>query len=312
MTPPAPPLVKLEARDLAYFAVLAEHGNLRRAAEALDLSQPALSKSLRRLEAAAKTKLVKRTPKGVELTAVGSALLAHARRLRLYLDDVGHEVADLSHGRARHLRIGATPGYVGNPLTPTCTRLLREAPRVTLNITIGGNELLLPALRNGELDLSISGIPASPHKDVAYEHLFDDAFVVYASARHRLANRKQVTIGQLARERWALAGSNTVAHQMLRRALEDGGLPPPTIAMETAAMRPKINLVASSDVLGLTARRFVREAAAPLDLVEIRVQGLPWIRPVGVCHRKDAYLSPAARRFIEILKSTARGLGKES
>jgi len=61
----------MELRDIEYFAVVAEHGNLRRAAESLGLSQPALSKSLRRLEKSMAAKLVKRTPKGVELTAVG-------------------------------------------------------------------------------------------------------------------------------------------------------------------------------------------------------------------------------------------------
>ena len=88
----------MELRDLEYFAVVAEHGHVGRAAEALGLSQPALSKSLRRLEKAMQAKLVKRTPKGVELTAVGSALHMHVHRLRLSLNDVVHEAADLSQG----------------------------------------------------------------------------------------------------------------------------------------------------------------------------------------------------------------------
>ena len=54
----------MELRDIEYFAVIAEHGHLGRAADALGLSQPALSKSLRRLEQALQVKLVKRTPKG--------------------------------------------------------------------------------------------------------------------------------------------------------------------------------------------------------------------------------------------------------
>jgi molybdenum-dependent DNA-binding transcriptional regulator ModE len=103
--------MSLDPRDLRYFAVVAEHGNLRRAAEALDLSQPGLSKCLRRLERAAGWKLVRRTPKGVELTDFGSVLLTHAKRLKLYLDDVEQEVAALGQGRAGHLRIGVIPGY---------------------------------------------------------------------------------------------------------------------------------------------------------------------------------------------------------
>src|SRR5689334_4923868 len=66
----------MELRDIDYFAVVAHHGHLGRAAEALGLGQPALSMSLRRLEQSAQAKLVKRTAKGVELTAVGAALLS--------------------------------------------------------------------------------------------------------------------------------------------------------------------------------------------------------------------------------------------
>ena len=69
----------MELRDIEYFAVIAEHGHLGRAADVLGLSQPALSKSLRRLEQALQVKLVKRTPKGVELSAEGSVLLLRVR-----------------------------------------------------------------------------------------------------------------------------------------------------------------------------------------------------------------------------------------
>ena len=64
-------------RDIEYFIAIAKHGNLGRTAETLGLSQPALSKSLRRLESVLQTKLVKKVPKGVELTTVGTAFLAH-------------------------------------------------------------------------------------------------------------------------------------------------------------------------------------------------------------------------------------------
>ena len=296
----------MEPRDLKYFAVVAEHGNLRRAAEALDISQPAVSKSLRRLEKWAQAKLVKRTPKGVELTTVGAAVLSHAQRLKLYLDDVNHEVTDLSQGRAGHLQIGATPTGLENPVEQAYVRLLADSPKVTLNILLGGYDVLIPALLKGELELVVSGIPASPYEGLVHEPVFDDAFVIYASANHRLAGRKRLTIADIARERWALAESGTAPHRRLRRMFEEAGFPPPVIAMETAAMAPKVSLVAASDVLGITGRRYLRGVAARLHLVELQVKGLPWIRAIGVSYRKGAYLSPAARRFIEILKATAK------
>src|SRR5688572_4827553 len=97
----------MELRDIEYFAAVAEHGNVRRASEALDLSPPALSKSLRRLEKSLQARVVKRTPRGVELTAVGAALLAQARKIRVTLDDVAREAADLARGETGGLRIGS-------------------------------------------------------------------------------------------------------------------------------------------------------------------------------------------------------------
>jgi DNA-binding transcriptional LysR family regulator len=106
-----------QLRDIEYFSVVAEHGHLGRAADALGLSQPALSKSLRRLEQAMQAKLVRRTSKGMALTSVGAALLSRVRQLRLSLEDVTREMADLAQGHAGNLRIGCAPLFC-EPLAP--------------------------------------------------------------------------------------------------------------------------------------------------------------------------------------------------
>ena len=295
----------MEPRDLEYFAVVAEHGNLRRAAEALDLSQPALSKSLRRLEKWAKTKLVKRTPKGVELTAVGASLLTHARRLHLSLDDIEHEVADLRSGRAGHLRVGADV-YSSEHLMPeVCAAFFKDAPKATLTVTIGAIDVLVPALRKGDLDLIVGGVPRFSDEDVAQE-LYQHEFVVYASADHRLAKSRELTIADLAHERWAAAAEKGPAWEWLLRAFADHGVPPPRIGLETSSILIKLQAVASSDLLGFTSRRVLQQAGPQFRLIELPVEELAWTGRVGIRYRKDAYLSPAAHRFIEILKRTSR------
>src|SRR4026208_761990 len=132
----------MELRDIEYFAVVAEHGNVRRASEALGLSPPALSKSLRRLEQAMQARLVERTPKGVALTPVGAALLAQVRRIRVTLSDVRREAEDLSQGRAGHLRIGVGATTVED-LPAACAALLKEAPDVTAQIIVADNDVMV-------------------------------------------------------------------------------------------------------------------------------------------------------------------------
>src|SRR6185295_18853559 len=142
----------MELRDIEYFAVVAEHGHLGRAAESLGLSQPALSKSLRRLENAAEAKLVRRTPKGVELTPEGSALLLHVRELRLSLKDIAREIAELGKGRIGHVRIGVGEATGEALLSTAIGVLLEDAPGVTVKVETSDNDLMLPALREGTLD----------------------------------------------------------------------------------------------------------------------------------------------------------------
>lgn len=302
--------MKLELRDIEYFAVVAHRGNVGRAAEELGLSQPALSKSLRRLEKAVGAKLVKRTPRGVDLTAVGSALFARARGLRLSLDDIAREAADLSQGSAGHLRIGTGTRYAVDLIPEACAALLKEAPRVTMTISEGTADMLAPALLRGELDLGVMAIDLTGYDDLVGEQLWEDEVVVYASISHRLAGRKQVTLAELAEERWALTRTGP-SQERLRRAFAQNGLPPPKVAVETNAVLLRRKLLPMTDLISFGPRQLFQERGSRARLTEIPVRGLAGRQSIRVYYRKDAYLSPAARRFIEILKSMAKEIAKE-
>src|SRR5215207_10080465 len=137
----------MELRDIEYFEEIAEQRHLSRAAERLGLSQPALSKSLRRLEDALQVKLLDRNSKGLELTAEGSLLLARARDLRLSLRNVAREVTDVSQGRAGSLRIGVGPVVPTRLICSALGLLFSQAPRVTTRLTMSDADEIIPALR---------------------------------------------------------------------------------------------------------------------------------------------------------------------
>ena len=292
----------MELRDIEYFAVVAEHRNVRRASEALGLSPPALSKSLRRLEAAMRAKLVERTPKGVALTPVGAALLARIGRLRLALHDIHREAADLSAGRAGHLRIGVGATTVED-LPESCAALLGEAPGLSAQIVVGDNDVMVPALRNGELDVIFNVLPDTPYPGCSQERLFDELFVVCASAEHRLARRRRVAIAELASEQWILSASAVLNVQHVHRVLQAHGLPAPTIAIEARPLRLRLQLCAATRLLSFNARRALRMAAHGLRIKELPVAELTWPRAVGVIVRNEAYLSPAAQQLIRLLRT---------
>jgi DNA-binding transcriptional LysR family regulator len=294
----------VELRDIEYFAVIAEHGNVRRASEALDLSPGALSKALHRLEEAVQAKLFDRTAKGVELTPVGSAFLAQVRRLRLGFEDIVREAADLGQGRAGHLRVGASPADCED-LPLACTGLLAEAHKLTFELTVSDTDVIVPMLIDGKLDLVFNVIPASPYPGLVQEHLFDDEYVVYASSRHRLARARRVPMSELAAEEWVVSTANHRPKQILVRVLEENGLPAPRFVVETRSVRMRLQIIAGSKLIGFGPRRLIEKAGARFGLEVLAVDGLASPRPVGAIFRKDAYLPPAARRLIALFKSAA-------
>ena len=294
----------MELRDVEYFAIVAEHGNVRRASEALELSPTAVSKSLRRLEASMGAKLVKRTARGVDLTAVGSALLARVHRLRLTLEDVQREAGDLSQGRMGHIRLGVGP-HATEAARAAYVALQKDAPELTMEILVSDRDVMHPMLRNGTLDLVVNHLGPS-EVSIEQEFLGESEYVIFASTSHPLTRKKRVTVAELSRERWALNSPQLSSRAWFHQVFDAKGLPRPRVALETRHHQLRFSIVASSRLLGFTSRRSVREAARAYPLAEVRADGFPWLRRDGVIYRKDAYLSPAAKRFIEILKAVAK------
>ncbi|MBI3918300.1 MAG: LysR family transcriptional regulator [Betaproteobacteria bacterium] len=305
--------MKLDVRDIEYFAVVAKNGHVGRAAEQLGLSQPALSKSLRRLERSLGTKLVKKTPKGVDLTAVGGALLSRVRGLQLTLEDIAREAADLSEGRAGRVRVGADPAVAVAILPEVCSALLASARKVTVSVTLATSTagILLPALRRGELDAVVSNIQsAALYNGLVREPLCNNEYVVYCSTTHRLARRKSVVLADLVNEGWVgTEGTTLTSPQSLTEIFASHGLPPPRIALTSDSGLLNHRTVAATDLLGFGTKRML--ALYP-DLRALPVRDHHQIRQVAVSYRPDAYLSPAALRFIEVVKTTARKLFGEA
>jgi DNA-binding transcriptional LysR family regulator len=248
----------------------------------------------------------------VELTASGEAVFAHARRLRLSVEDISREVADLSHGRSGHLRIGAAPVFALYLVPTACDALLKEAPKVTFKITLSGQDSMLAALHGGELDLAISTMQVPRYNDLVGERLYDEDYVLFAGAHHRLAKRKQLTMADLVGERWAMSSINNPTWRRLSQMFADAGLPPLVIGVETTDLPLRHHLIAASDMISFGSRDVARHVARRFPIVELRVKDLAYTRRVGVFCRKESYLSPAARRFIEILKATAKEIADEN
>jgi DNA-binding transcriptional LysR family regulator len=148
---------RMELRHLRYFVAVAETENVSKAAAALRLSQPALSRQLHDLEAELKVALFERTGRNLRLTGAGEDLLAYGRRV---LDQAGafrERARAIGGGQAGVLRVGATPQTLQRLFPAIIQRFRRIMPAVELRLTEGDADALVEALRRGDLHLAFTG-----------------------------------------------------------------------------------------------------------------------------------------------------------
>src|SRR4051812_29333359 len=114
----------MDHRQLEIFLVTAERLNLSRAAEALDITQPGLSKSLQRLQSDLGIKLYQRQGRGIALTEAGRALLKHGRQIEAQMLQARTELNGIARGVVGHVRIGAGPSWLSRHLPDAISRII--------------------------------------------------------------------------------------------------------------------------------------------------------------------------------------------
>jgi DNA-binding transcriptional LysR family regulator len=295
----------MELRDLEYFRVVAQHGQIAAAADQLGLTQPALSKSVARLEAAVGARLLERTPRGVELTQVGAALITRATLIHSVVDGALREARDLRSGASGHLRVGTGPTAGEHLLPSVCAELLRGSPKLFIRVVVGLNDVLLAALERGELDLVFGSFPEPRIEGMTYESLGEDVLTVFTRKRHALAQVRKVDLSQLAGVRWALPNASVTSRRTLQQVLQTYRMRAPDVALESNSTQVLLAAVARSDMVGYLPMGAVRASGVMRDLALLNVKPLQVERSLGVISRPGAYLPPVATRLMNALRRVA-------
>src|SRR5262249_51393913 len=174
-------------------------------------------------------------------------------------------------------------------------------------VIVSDADEVLPALRSGQLDLVIQYLyPQAAPTGLLYIPLYEDETVPCCARNHRLAARDHVALGELCKERWTFQGSVVLGpYQRLHEVFRNNGLEPPRIAFESRSLSLRLQVAANSDLLMYTSRAVVARRLGAGTFHVLPVKELHWRQSVGVVHRKEPYMSPAVRRFIDILKTVA-------
>jgi DNA-binding transcriptional LysR family regulator len=298
-------------RELDYFLTICETRNLARAAEALDVSQPALTRSLQRLEARFAAKLFVRAPRGVELTPIGAALRSRVEKARMTLNDAETEIAQLSAGKIGKVRVGAGPLWARLVSRSLFPRFIVERPAAQVQFHVAFNTELFTLVEGGRLDFAVCGLLDTPPPNLVFHALLGTGLVVIVRNGHPLSMLKKPTIRDLAKFRGAAPVTGMRARQIAEERFATLGIRSPPYAIETNSWEAMLDAVATTDFYSLAPRHAALWHGWASRLVAIEIPELDISQRIGVVTRADAYLSPLADRAIELIEQSLAANGPE-
>jgi LysR family transcriptional regulator of gallate degradation len=277
-------------------------------AEALGITQPAVSIAVRHLEESIGVSLFERTARGMMPTPAGAAL---ALRLKRALAEVRHAVSDIASLRGvtqGTVTIGALPLGRTRVLPEAIAAVVARYPGLRIATMEGTFESLAAGVRAGDIDFIFGALrPPEYASDLQGDPLADDALAILARRDHPWAGRKLVP-RDLVRARWLLPRVSTPSRTLIERAMSKRDLPPPDVVVESSDLAVLRGVLLNTDLLTVISPR---QLAYELDgglLTVLNVTLMDLRRVVGITRRKDGLASPGARILMEEISQRCRAL----
>ena len=297
----------MDLRQLRHFLAVVDQGSILRAADAIHLTQPALSRSIQTLEAELNVVLLERGRRGIEPTAQGLLLARHARRLMAQADQALAELNGLRRDESIRLALGVGTHLSALVLPRVVAALLEKLPQLTVTLQDGNGEDLVAALGRGEIDVALCAwTPAAP-PELDFEEILASDLIVVCRAVHPLARRRRVELGDLVERRWALADRPRAIDQILRLAFAAAGLGPPEPVVRSTSLGFLRAILLEADLLSLVPEGFVDADLRAGRLVRVRTELPPAATRVGVLRRRaESGVPPVVASFVEALRREMR------
>jgi len=307
----------MDERQLERFVDVVESGSLSRTSRRLNISQPALSKSLRLIEEQLGTKLLDCGPRGVRVTKFGDVFYRRARSITAQFRRVRDDLDELRGSAAGHVALGATPGpgVLDRIVPDAVSRIAAKRPLLRFTIRSGSSQELLPALHQGDLDILFTVLDERVKgPDLKVETLFEDHFVLVVNRHHPLLSKSEITLADLTAFRWALLQDASALWQTVddvARQHQLASLAP----MQSNSVVFVRTMVAKSDFIGVLpsyAAEVSIEAGAvtfiPLERISEHSVLPRLVRPMGVVHSTGTDLTPAGEALLRSIKTVCHEL----
>jgi DNA-binding transcriptional LysR family regulator len=298
----------VELRHLRYFLAVGEALNFTKAAARLRVAQPALSRRIQDLEDEIGVDLLRRSPRGVMLTAEGKLFLEEVRELLKHADQSVEKVRALARGEYGELHIGYAPVPTTEILPPALAAFQKAVPRVRVLLHDLSSDELIAGLRNGMLELSIMIQPAEEQTvGIEFESLRTYSWCVALTAAHPFARLKSIPLEKLAAE--PLVGLSRKdypeSHRFIERLFRSVSAKP-RIAVECDSASSLIMEVESG---GIALSTTVFERVAGERLLFRPLTGAMDAPPsVGIARATKGDVTPAGEKLCEVLRKVAAKL----
>ena len=297
----------MELTPLRYFRAIARAGHMTKAAQALGVSQPALSAMLKKLEAEVGAALLHRTGRGVELTEAGRGFLEKAEEALRRVDDAVEAVRQVVGLERGSIRIGGGATATTYLLPPVVSGIRRRRPGLRFYVREAGSGPIAAAVATGELDLGIVTLPVPEGGEagrggLVVTPLVEDELRLIVPPRHALAGAKSFRWKDLAGEAVVAFEAGSAVRTLIDRASGAAGVAL-NVIMELRSIESIKQMVAAGIGVGFVSR-FALRGGEGLTCREGRLT-----RRLAIVRRGDRVASPAVEEFERDLLGSVRGKG---
>jgi DNA-binding transcriptional LysR family regulator len=295
----------MEHRQIELFLAIAERLNMSQAAEAMNITQPGLSKSMHRLQRELGTKLYDRRGRGIELTEAGRALERHGKVIEGQLVDAHAELTGIASGILGHVRIGAGPSWLSRYLPESIANIIKLHPKLRFTVKAGFADGLVGQLRRGELDVVIGALPENrTDPDLRFVRLTADSTHVIGRVNHPLLAKQKRTLSDYTSYGWVLPARQEVMQQRLLRVFRVASQDEPVTVVEADSLSLIFATVRLTDCLSMVTSQTLSLDEAR-GIVTIDHERLRFSREAGIIMRRHIDLSPFLRLLTAELRRIA-------
>jgi DNA-binding transcriptional LysR family regulator len=303
---------RIKFRDVHIALVVAQSGSMLKAAEALAISQPVVSKVIANLEQALGVRLFDRSRRGVEPTASGRALLKRGRAAFDELKQGVKEIEFLNDPTAGELHIGSSRASAEGIVLAAIDRLSRQYPRVVFHVITGDTPAIHERLHERSVEFGFVRMSGPvPEDDIERETLIEEPLVVVAGVKNPWVHRRKIKLAELANEPWTWPLPGNIVDLLVVEAFRASGVEAPRATVYVDSLNVRTKLAATGRFLAVVPASMLKFPVKHASIKLLPVE-LPTTThgQIGIITLRNRTLSPLAQLFIECARQIAKPLAR--